>query len=291
MPERRFLRVARVDVAGLRVDGGRLESGHGLRIGFTIERTLKKTPNTASVSIYNLNAAHRQALQELNGSDVPVVIQAGYRSESTIHTLFQGDLRHVYSEPDGRGTWVTTISSGDGENASRTGRTKRTAVAGISYQRIAQDIAADLKVGVGNLVQALKQGASISDLGTSFVDGFAAEGNTAKRLQALLEASGRQFSIQDNEIQVLKKGGVDHTGLAAELSPGAGGLVGIPVIDHKGRCSFRSLLRPELVPGGAARIEGSKIANGDWRLDTVTHIGDTHGHDNVSECEGVALGK
>lgn len=285
MPDK-FLRVARVTVAGLRVDGGHLEAGHGLRIGFTITRTTKKDPNTAEVSIYNLNATHRRQLQELNGSAVPVTVEAGYVPEG-LHTLFEGDLRHVWSEPIGSGTWITTVSSGDGEHASRTKRTKRTARAGISVESIAKDIAGDLQIGVGNLFQALKRGASIEELGSAFGTGVNIEGNTAKRLNKLMKSAGLEMSIQNRELQILDRGGVVSSGLAAELSPGEGGIIGVPVIDKDGRCSFRSLLRADLHPGGLARIKESSVANGDWRLDSVVSLGDTHGRDWASECEGV----
>lgn len=281
-----FLRAARVTVAGLEVESGwAAEDGHGLRTAFTIERNLKKQPNTAQVSLYNLHADHRNQLMELSGGEIDVVIEAGYRSEG-LTTIYKGDLRDVSSEPSGDGTWVTTVRSGDGEKKTRTRKAQPNAKAGVSIETTMNKLASDLGIDVGNLKKALRDTNSIKDLGNAFGKGFNAEGPAMKRLEKLAKSMGLSASIQNKQLQLIPLAkSVSQTVIT--IRPGRGGLVNIPTVDNQGRCSFRVLLRPDLVPGSDVEIQDSVVANGSWQVQSVRYVGDTWTGDWLAECEGV----
>lgn len=254
----------------------------GLRIAFTVERNLKAKPNTAEISIYNLNRESRDLLQ--GQQDLIVTLEAGYVSTGR-SVIYRGDLREVNSVPDGGGNWVTRISSGDGENAHRSARSHRAYKPGIAPKKMLKDIAGDLGVGAGNLLEAVGD-AAIDRLGKVMKNGINGSGTASKVLRGVLGSMGKEHSIQGGEIQVLDRGKA-RAGAPAGLSP-ATGLIGVPTVDNKGQIEATSLLRPDLTPGTKLTISDSVTGNGTWKLSSCTHVGDTHGSDWYVEMEGKA---
>lgn len=253
----------------------------GLRVGFTLEKHLRKEPNKGKISVWNLSAAHRKSLEDRT-EGVPVRLEAGLGDDRAV--LFQGLLDAALSEKDGP-DWITNIYTDDGKDAVHA----RGAVSyrgGIDVKRVAQDLAKSMGVGAGNLVEALKGASNVEEIGAAVAHGFAAKGGPADALSGLLGDMGLEMSVQDGEIQAMKKDApIDPTAILLRRDTG---LIGTPAVDRKGRLEFRCLLISGVKPGASVRVE-SLTANGDWRVDAVTYVGDTAGQDWYCEGEGRPL--
>ena len=257
----------------LQVDTLLLKGEYGkpsLTISFEVERTLKRAPNNASVTIYNLSAEHRKRLQDL-GDAVFVRLSVGYRGDN--FQIFKGDLRDVRSTRQGP-DWVTTITSGDGERAIQRRRTRRSFAPGAALEQVLKDVAGDLQVGLGNLVKGVS-GAALEGTGsTRFHSGTTVSGNSARELDRLLRSAGYEWSVQDGEIQVLPRGQA-LKGQAVAIAPRTG-LIGSPEPGTKGATVCTVLLQAGLVPGARVQLE-SAYTSGLFRVERVTNKGETSG--------------
>ncbi len=276
-----FGRLCEVNVGGLRVES--------LRVGFTIEKTTKREPNTAEVAVYNLSRAHRDALEtgygkvRLRGTQlraIPVRVAAGYQG-SGMSLLFYGQLREVFSRPERDGSWVTVLRSGDGDRATRA-RATYGFRPGVSTARVVEQLTAEMGIGLGNALKQLSS-ANLRGLGATVERGATFDGASAEQLDAILRSAGLEWSIQDNALSVTPIGkSLDALGVL--LSPQTG-LVDVPATDEKGNLQARALLLPGLVPGRRVKVRSATV-QGVWRLERVRYTGDTHGEDWVAEMEG-----
>lgn len=267
-----FDRFARVTVDTFRIEG--------LRVTFKIKKTLSKEPNTADIEIYNLSADTRRAMRTKGAL---VTLEAGYKKENGV--IFTGDARtidHVRAGPD----WITRIRCGDGEKAFQFNNAVISARPNAKRTDVAKKVIDALGLKPGN---ALGQIAGAVGAGTDrFLKGYSFAGNAAKALDDLVRAAGLTWSIQDGEVQVLAADGKRRE-IAFRLSPDSG-LIGSP--EHgtpdkkskKSKLKARTLLRAELKPGSAVVID-SEATKGNYRCDTVNHIGDSFSNDWFSDLE------
>lgn len=276
-----FGRLCEVNVGGLRVER--------LRVGFTVDKTTKREPNTCEIAVYNLSRAHREALETGYGKfrvpgtklkAIPVRLAAGYAGTG-MSLLFYGQLREVFSRPESDGSWVTVLRSGDGDRATRA-RATFGFRPGVSITRIVESLTGEMGIGLGNAAKQLVE-ARLTGLGGTIARGVAFEGAAPEQLDAVLRSAGYEWSIQDNALQVVPIGkSLDVLGVV--LSPQTG-LIDVPTTDEKGNLQARALLLPGLVPGRRVKVRSSTIS-GVWRLERVRYAGDTHGSDWVAEIEG-----
>ena len=267
-----FIRKARLIVGDFDVTN--------LRFAFTIEKHLRKEPNTGKISIWNLTETQRQSLENRK-KGIPVQVEAGYRDQTFL--IFKGFLDIALSEKDGP-DWITNIYTDDGKDAIKA----RGAVSyrgGVNVNKILQDTAKQMGVGLGNLVESIKD-KSLSELGTAVANGFTGKNNPADTMFTLLDDLGFDGSIQDNEIQVMQKGQPINPN--AVLLTENTGLVDTPAVDRKGRLEARVLMIPGLFPGASVSVK-SPTANGNWRVDSTTYIGDTFTNDWYIEIEGAGI--
>ena len=276
-----FGRLCEVNVGGLRVES--------LRVGFTVDKTTKREPNTCEIAVYNLSRAHRQALETGYGKfrvpgtklkAIPVRLAAGYAGTG-MSLLFYGQLREVFSRPESDGSWVTVLRSGDGDRATRA-RATFGFRPGVSIARVVESLTGEMGIGLGNAAKQLVE-ARLTGLGGTIGRGVAFEGAAPEQLDAILRSAGYEWSIQDNALQVVPIGkSLDMLGTV--LSPQTG-LVDVPTTDEKGNLQARALLLPGLVPGRRVKVRSSTIS-GVWRIERVRYAGDTHGQDWAAEIEG-----
>lgn len=241
-----------------------------LSIAFSVERTLKRAPNNASISIRNLSADTRKRLQSL-GKVVFVSLSVGYQGDNFL--IFKGDLREVRSVREGA-DWVTTISGGDGEKAMQAKRTSRAFPPGTNARDVIKALAGDLGVGTGNVDKATG-GAKFEGTGANvFHSGYTASGNASRELTKMLDSTGYEWSIQDNTIQVLERG--KGTQAAAVVLSAKTGLVGSPEPGSKGATVCTSLIQPGLNPGGLVKLESQQI-QGTFRIERAAYQGESAG--------------
>lgn len=262
---------------------GNLElTGH--RAVFSIVKTLEPEPNSCDLTVYNLNPSQRAELQELQPKKgatrgIPVRIEAGYKEGKSL--LWLGDLRTVSSVTDGP-NWVTRLSSGDGEKATKNSRIAvpygpRTDV-GTALRAMVRHLGVD----EGNVAQVAAQ-IRLGKAGKLFTSGKVLRGPVARVISDFAESADLEWSIQDGAIQFLDRGQV-RAGTAVLLSKETG-LVGSPSVDNEGILTAQSLMIPDIKPGVLVVVK-SKHVSGNYRAELVQWDGDTRGGDWYCTIEG-----
>lgn len=278
-----FKREARVTIGALQVEG--------LRIQFRSEKSLQQEPNKAEVSIWNLSQDTRGKLTDaVDRHEAVVVLEAGYAASgadpSTTEVLFKGDARiisHVRQGAD----WVTRLQSGDGAAAYKSARMVGSFAPGTKRGTVIEEAAKALGLPLGNLKERIKAHDFKGAL-TEFVGGFSAAGKASSQLTELLSPLGLGWSIQDGQLQVL--GEKDATSAQPVLLGPESGLIGSPELGDQGVVKVKSLLQPGIRPGRRIELDAEAV-RGLFRVERVTHSGDTHGTDWYSEAEVKPLGR
>ena len=292
------------------VDGFAVET---LRIGFTIEKDLRPKPNSAEIIIYNLSRSSRERLHRHSAGKkkIPVVVEAGYRNTGRV-LLFAGHMREAFSKAETDGTWATTLRAGDGDVNLRKTRKATSLRPGVSVERVIGDQFKALSVGLGNAYtefkNQLKAGANIDAdrLGKALSSGMNGSGGAAGIAAQMADSAGLEYSVQDGQVQVLKKGDVLAM-RALVLSPQTG-LEGSPSVDADGTMHLRARLVPGLSPGYPIQVTTysradlqtfaqtgvypgglSKADRGEldtvYRIEKVRFVGDSWGPDWNAEID------
>jgi hypothetical protein len=243
----------------------------GFDVRFEITKSLApKTPNAAELKIWNLNADHRQRLQELER--VYVSIEAGYESATSV--LFRGDLRDVVSTRE-NSDWVTTITSDSGRRA-RKKRIIKSFAPGSSVADVLKHAASALGVRLGNTAQRVVSAKIAGTQASKFFNGYALAGAIDEELDRLARSCNLEWSIQDDELQFLDYGeALDQ--LAIKLEPESG-LIGSPEPGNKGIAEVRCLILPDLYPGRRVQMISEHV-RGMYRVETTKHTGSTFGNE------------
>jgi hypothetical protein len=249
----------------------------GLRVAFTIKKTLTKEPNTAEIRVWNLNADSRKRIGERH---TPVSLSAGYRNSISI--VFKGDARfisHELSGPD----WITKIACGDGERALTSDRIQRSFGPGSPVAQVLSSIKTALGgLADGNFSQV------VSGVTGVFENGFSASGDAFSVAEKIARGRGFNLSVQDGSLSLIPIDGFEAG--TATLLTAETGLVGSPEVaspDKTGavpKIKVRSLLQPSIRPGRLVDLRSAAIS-GLFRADAVEHKGDTHGPEWFTDVE------
>lgn len=258
----------------------------GLRISFDVTKTADKEANGAKVRIYNLNPDQRSAVE--TARDAYVIVKAGYAQETGAEVLYSGDISFATNRreaPD----WVTEIESNDGQAAFSTSKVSLGFGEGTSAKQVIRAVLNEIPLAKRS---AVVDNAIAQAVDKQFANGFSAVGNAFDALTRITEELSLEWSVQDREIKIVAAGGSDGS-RAVVLAPGKG-MIGSPQrrrsTDDK-RAVFdgwlvRSLLQPKIEPAGLISIEAEAIEPGAaFRVEKVTHKGDTFGDDWYTEVE------
>lgn len=274
----------------------------GLRVQFEVTKTIYRTPNVASVKIYNLTPDNAKTLQD-EFTDIAIV--AGYEKQE--HLLFQGNIRFSYLYRDGN-DWVSEIEAGDGD--------KDFANTKVSFT-LAKDstdaIAIEKIVGcMSSTEMGRVHGKNISK---ERIRGAVYCGNARDYLDKIARTNDAHWSIQDGKVVLIPVDSV-LPGEAILISSETG-LLGAPEVNDKG-ITITSMLDPRIVPNGKLwlmnndvklahmpplqtgqqrKLKGPKKTirldpDGVYKVFSVKHTGDTRGGSGSpwkSECRCVGL--
>lgn len=244
-----------------------------LRVSFDIQRTSRSKPNPAEIRIYGLSKSTREAISERL---TPVRLVAGYTGQAG--QIFSGQLDSAMHSKDGP-TIVTTIHASDGRAAWKSYADAKGWRAGTPWQEVVRQLATNMGLTVPPAALAAVTG---SARGSYTVQGYA-----WREMDVLIATLGLQWSIQDGSLQIVQADKATQESVVL-LSPDSG-LVGVPrftdpKISRVGRnrtkrrrsaVELDALLQPEFTPGRYVRVE-SQTMTGDYRIDAVTHKGDSH---------------
>ncbi len=263
----------------------------GLRISFDVTKDTKTAANQARVYIYNLSKQTRDSFRELTDQ---IIIRAGYDDES-LDEIFHGDITSI-SHPKSSGDVVTTIFSNDGQKALRESYSNLSYAENTSMKQIIQDLSKEM----GLPIKSTDYLNTIAD--QTFLQGFAFNGPTKAAMDKVTHRGGLEWSIQGNQLQILKRGGVvpKSPSQIPVVTP-TQGLIGSP--DRIQRISeespekkppgwkIKSLLIGRLEPGGQIGLQCDDVPQATaFRIETVHHRGDTHGDEFSSLTEALDPG-
>lgn len=269
-------------------------------------------PDQATVHITNLNDSSRSKIQ---GGFTLVQINAGY--DGVLKTIFEGEIVLARSVKQ-RTEWVTEIVCGDGAKAIAQSYLSKTYNSGVALRTILKDAA----LAMGTTLE-LVQGNYLS---ASLPRGKAIDNSTRNVLDQLGATHDFEWSVQNGKLVVIPLGKAKAQPpvvISAET-----GMVGSPefmddgqndettnekkkkkgskeqLIDKKRGLRFKTLLLPELVPGGQVVVEsptlkgqvgthifekaGGKKVAGLYNLKRVAHSLETQGGEFATGCESEA---
>lgn len=256
-----------LDVGGVRIE----HSGTGgLRVAFEVERDKSRDPNSASVTIWNLAPATREAFED--SPRLFCELSAGYADQS-VASLFRGVLLDVENIRDGS-SFATTLTLGDdGEAKTALRRIHRTFPAGMLVSTVLRELVKATGLKGGNLEQA--SGRARLAASAELPRAHLATGSALGELAHFSRSLGFEWTIQDQEIVFLGLG---------KGTAGSGPLItssnveGSPALDGEGNVSFDTRLIPDLIPGRPFRLETERVS-GLFVATRTKHMGDTHGGD------------
>lgn len=255
-----------------------------LRVTFEIKRHLKKYPDPATITIYNLTADNRGNINQ--GDEVRLV--AGY--EGAAGLLYSGQVMDLIVNRDGP-DWATTITARDGDAAWK------------SMLSTSLATNAPLQVAVGFVAGAM--GLNVATSSLPYLQGLSTRGYSAlvgpghDILDRMLRPFDLRWMLQDGKLVIIPDDGA--TMEEAILLNKDSGLVGIPEpmtdstkkaaksqtqaqATKTRRLRLTSLLQPSMAPGRRIMLESVQY-NGLYRIDELVHKGDSRGQDWYSIAE------
>ena len=258
--------------------GIKIIESNGLRITFDVLKTIQRTHDTASISIYNLNQQSRAALQ----GDIRLILEAGYQEK--ISELFNGILQLSGTERQG----PDIITSFDVEDGAET-RNKRTALSfpkGTIMKDIVKAVSAATGLDIGKATKDMDsaEASVLYKLLFAKSEGFSASGSVEKILDEVTKKLNMDYQINGGELKITARGRpTNDPPIPLNV---LGGLIGVPSIGAKGVVTAKTLLMPELLPKQRVLIESS-TSTGTYMIQQVRFIGDNYGQDWYSEIEAI----
>jgi hypothetical protein len=277
MTARLYNRISRLLVykpTGFFTHGGNAIEINDMRVSFSITKTLEKDPNNCIVTVSNLAQTTRAELQK---KPLHVRLEAGY--DGNLQRLFQGDVRyvrHIREETE----WNTELHLGDGERAYRFARVNRSYNGGLKRSQAIKEIAREMGLPLAQNIDTI-----IGD--SEFVSGLTLSGPANRELTRVLDPLGLKWSIQDGRLQLLRSNEDNEQEVIVSQDTGMIGSPEFGTPEQNGKTpslTVRMLLYPGVTPGGLIRVQSQQI-NGTFKVEKVTHTGDTHGQDWTSEIE------
>lgn len=241
----------------------------GLRVSFTIKRTLGKNPNDGTISVYNLAAATRALLER---RPLHVRLFAGY-ADTEAQLVFAGDVRFATHSLQ-NATWETKLELGEAERTLLHATLAKSYAAGVSKAVVLKDLCAALQVKQPRVPPALD---------AALVNGFTCYGRASDSLHRLL--SPYRYTLTDGVMRLEQQ----QYELVAALSEQTG-LRGTPEIEYDKKSGKPKVLRlqlalsPELQPGSRVSVKSDRYT-GVARIESAEHSGDTHSGDWSTKLE------
>lgn len=291
----RFLRVYKLVVG--RTGQPALVVEPPLRIVFEVAKNTDEEPNFHNIKVYNLKPEHRR---EFERKDTRIVLYAGYAQEQGALLLAAGSVVDAFTYFDAADV-VTELRVADGYIEVRDTAVSLGYGPGIASSTILRDIAKQMGL-------PLLLGDEVPE--RTWANGFSFYGAARTALHKVTAGAGAEWSIQNQELQVIAKRGV--TRREAIVLAADSGLIGYPERTHENarekatvkdqqsgkdarlvsakqeRHGWRvtSLLLPTVNPGDVVKLESRTFAaTGFWRAEAVTHNGDSEGGDWQTELQ------
>ena len=206
-----FDRQYRFAAGGFEVGNTTPEQPTALRINFAVEKADTETPNSARISLWNLNPEQRATLNE---KDCFCVLRAGYGNHMPL--ICTGTVTYVKTLMDGADR-ETVIEIADGRVPLRDTYVELSYSGKVNNKKIIEDTAEEMGVAV-----TFSYNAEFADIPNGYT--FIGPGRVA--LDKACDQSGLQWQIYNGVLQVkMERDTMNRE--AYLLSPDTG-LIGIP---------------------------------------------------------------
>ena len=295
-----FLRTAEIVVGQ---PSGDAVSIKDLRFEFDIQKTSSKTANKCSLKVYNAAPNTIAMMETINNI---VILKAGYEQDVGAVTLFTGTVCRSLTYQDGADV-LTEMDLRDSVIPLRDAKISASYPPNTSALTVLKGVSA-------NFGLPLKMSVNVTD--RQYQAGFAYNGRARDAMDRVCNFLGLEWSAQDSELQIIRKGGV-YADTAVVLSKDTG-MVGYPrreaktmtektaakdgikygqkgvirtVVDVedptaklKERVTLevqgyrvQSLLNPAIYPGAYVKLISRGIDGEFFRVEDARYTGDTHG--------------
>lgn len=243
-----------------------------LNLSFNCFLTKDSEPNDGECTIYNLSETSRNKISE--GDKVELF--AGYDGKYKLISV--GDISNVQNRNPAT-EWQTRIEWGDGKKQYLEATISKSYKEGVSLKDILNDLTNSLDYSVKGVIDELKE---------KINGGLSINGKTKDILNKITKDYGLEWSIQDEEVTVIKKGApIDNEAIVISQETG---LLEFPQVSNRG-IDFITQLNPDLRPNKLVDIRSigffksrskptDKIAdkaNGINIIETVRFVGDNFG--------------
>lgn len=209
-----------------------------LHIQFSVEKSDVASPNTAKISLWNLNPTHKAALEE---KDCVVTLNAGYRGNMTL--VLTGTVTNVITEDDGADQ-KTTIDVLDGRKELRDSYVTLGYLQSTDSKLILQDAAGQMGLPI-----TFSPGASFKPL-----ESYSYVGLAKNVLDKVCASNNLTWTIQNGVIQVTKSN--EPISTIAHLISSQTGLIGSP----------KKLTQSEKNSGSAEENSSKNKAQAGWEI-------------------------
>lgn len=240
-----------------------------LRVRFEVKRSLGKSPNPAQIIISNMQPDSRARLQR---KPVYVILRAGH--DGVLRPLFEGNVTNAISSLQVT-DWETKIQVADGGRAYAHSQFARSYAPPVQAIRVLTDAAAAMGL---TLPPDIEQA---PELRQALADGVSVYGPTRDVLTKILAPYGFGWSVQNGRLQILRQGATNQR--RAWVIDAEAGLIGTPESSFPNKAgktaetTIKLLLFPEVIPGDQIRLTSKSFSGVVFRVNDVTHAGDTQG--------------
>jgi len=261
-----------------------------LRFSFTIELSLVGYPNMGNIKVYNLKQSSRNKIKE---EFTKIFLYAGYQGNTSL--IFSGNIVNVTHEKSGP-DWITTLFCGDALKSINQSTISKTLPPGATTESILDELVAGMDGVTKGVTEGLKDCLTKK---RSLLRGLVLSGNIKDWLTKLSQNCGFDYSINNDVLETTVKGKPLNDEPVVIISQETG-MIGSPELTEVG-LKVKSLLLPQLKLGRRIEIKSisSKINIGNlifrkvpptlgvgvYRIDKITHVGDTRENDWFSEIE------
>lgn len=292
-----FNRVASLVIG---TEGGKGRELKGLRFAFSIEKGATKNPNKCELRIWDMKDSTRADISKIGNV---VILKAGYAEDVGAVTIFSGNVTHAVTSREGPDL-VTALELKDGFLEFRDKKISISLAEGATVAQAVQALAS----GFGLAVRELP-----AEIGAkTYPSGFAFVGRVRDGLEKATENLGLEWSIQNREVQIIKRGGVFKS--KAFVLSADSGLINSPKKEDKtmtdksssktgvtvkstaagkesneqenlqtGGYKVESLMQPLMEPGGYVQLKSDIVDGQFFRIEGLVHKGDTHGNEWMTE--------
>ena len=251
----------------------------GLRMAFRVEKSLRRTCNTATLDIYNLSAAKRNEIAEL-GLQKVLMIKAGYAEDMGPRLIFYGDItysaphqtkrsrrdKQFFSRRQGADI-VTRLEGAEGDKDLRETRVTFSYEPGAPAWWILKDLIAALRANGGRL-SGPTEGYLVQVGNKVYNQGISFTGPAAEALDKVCAFAKLEWSVQQGRIQILRLGLHEEAGVIYLNSQT--GLVGSPerLLDMAGALKSEAEAEIDREPNNVYVLKTRKSVSG-WRAEAL----------------------